>query len=64
MYKLWEVQTFYGTERKTFQSEHHAIKYAKQLEQSMIDRGQDEGLVEINVYEADAEEYIYTTLAD
>ena len=58
---LYEVQTFYGTHRRTFEKEYHAIEYAIKIA-ALLDIDFD--LMEITPYQANRNEYIYTYLSD
>lgn len=59
--KLYEVQTFYGTRRRTFQHERNAKLYVNQL--INLHHIEPE-LIEVNPYEVTRDEYIYTDIAD
>ena len=58
---LYEVQTFYGTYRKTYQKRYNAMNYANKLARQL---DLDKDLIEITPYEADTEEYNTTDIED
>ena len=59
--KLYEVQTYLGTYRKTFQHERNAIKYKLQLI-NLYDF--DPEYIELYPYEVNQDEYINTNIED
>ena len=59
--KLYEVQTYLGSHRKTFQHERNALSYKMQLIKTF---DFDPEYIEIYPYEANQEEYVYTNIED
>lgn len=57
---VWDVQTFYGTEQKTFQKQYHAEAYKGRL----IMRGYDPDLIEMHKRNLTTEEFNMTDLED
>lgn len=59
MYKVYDVQTIYGSYRKTFQGKHHAEEYFRKLTDMY-----DKDLVEIYARELDLDDFILEDLED
>ena len=57
---VWDVQTFYGTEQKTFQKQYHAEAYKGRL----IMRGYDPYLIEKTKRNLTVEEFNLENLED
>lgn len=59
MYKVYDVQTFYGSFQKTFQSRYHAEEYFNRLARSY-----DKDLIELIERTVTVEEFCLENLED
>lgn len=59
MYKVYDVQTIYGSHQKTFQRKHHAEEYFRKLAGTF-----DRDLIEMHERELDLDDFILEDLED